>query len=51
VKPDRECADLEAGLPKRKIGSSPNSNATEITNSSLYPITGLQHDILFPFAV
>ena len=41
VKPDVSVPTLEADLLKRKIGSSPNSRATQITNSSLYPVTGL----------
>ena len=41
VKPDESVPTLEADLLKRKIGSSPNSRATQITNSSLYPVTGL----------
>jgi hypothetical protein len=39
--PDGGRLTPDAGLLKRKIGSSPNSRARETTNSSLYPITGL----------
>ena len=40
VNPNGRLPTPDAGLPKRKIGSSPNSRAKEIANSNLYPIAG-----------
>jgi hypothetical protein len=41
VNPKGRLSTPDAGLPKGKIGSSPNSRAKEIAYSNLYPIAGL----------
>lgn len=41
VNPKGRLPTPDAGLPKGKIGSSPNSRAKEIAYSNLYPIAGL----------